>query len=117
MQFRGEFSANLRKTTEITLFIEIKINRLTRLHIKMKSLILFPIKKVKPGKNLQKIFPVPNTVFLAMLRHTVLYLVYSSSLTGMVRNKYNFAAFNSHLLKAFPLALKRGDEPFCRIPL
>jgi hypothetical protein len=81
----------------------------------MKSLILIPIKNVKLGKNLQKIFSVPNTVLLAFCG--LLYLVYSSSLAGMVRNKYNFAAFNSHLLKAFPLALKRGDEPFCRVPL
>jgi hypothetical protein len=28
-------------------------------------------KKSNNGKNLQEIFPVPNTVFLAILRHTV----------------------------------------------
>jgi hypothetical protein len=81
----------------------------------MKSMILIPLKKSKTGKNLQKIFPVPNTVFLAILRHPISSL--QLSLAGMVRNKYRFAAFNSHLLKAFPLALKRGDEPFCRVPL
>jgi hypothetical protein len=74
----------------------------------MKILILIPLKKVKTGKNLQKIFPVLKRVSLH---------IYTLSLARMVRNKYNSAASNSHLLKAFPLALKRGDEPFCRVPL